>query len=815
MSKKTSEHRKLFRKSTVAEAISVAVMATMISAPVFSAEETEEETEVIYVTATKKSETIQEVPLAVTALTGDFMEKVHLSTVKDIISYSPGVNGRAQSSFLDSVSVRGVRTDDYGAGGDGSLSFFKNDQFEGRSGSAVSSIYDMDRAEIVNGPQGFLFGRNAIGGAVSVHTKRAEIDFFDANLDFDIGDFGLAKISGAINVPVNDNFAMRFAGQIHQEEAYTKNMNPDQPLPDTDTKAVRWSTTFQKDDLSIYTMVEYEDRNGAGGMYRLIEEGEIWDEYNALWGVGNRGEARDVDINSHWGLRDETQVLNLQLRIEQEFDLADLTINAAYKEYDYWYSEQWIPNSIPDGSWAVDQAGDYAQVELRLNSKGDGPLSWYVGTSLYKENLEYDTLNTMTEEFQCAYYNGIYNYYYPGSFESLSGATTGHCQNYADNWAAYYGYPSSYYAHLTEFNRADGLIEEVSKINAVNSGWAAYANISYEITDTINVEFGVRHTVDNKEFANQFSTTGSAVGNFYNVSNSTAEPIYRENEWDDTSYKYLIRWKPSDTMMLYTSYTEGYKSGGFTSYAMEDHDGNALWGDVGVTNANARIPMFGPEFVESIEVGYKDTWLDDTDVRVTLYSYEYGGLQVTKRSEDGGAVIIENLGVVKSQGIEAATNTTLTDNWSLMFNFHYIDSEAYGIQDQCGGTDACEGDRLYWTPDFSGAAVLDGYFPLESGAAVTVSLETYWESEHGGGFEQLEPAVIDASQTWNARLGYIPDSNWYVEAYVDNLTDEINYASSYNGNLSFDGNGGGAYPATTWAVFKPRSFGIRFGMSWE
>ena len=141
MTKQASEHRKpyakSFQKSMVAEAISLTLIATMISAPTFAAEDSEavakkEETEIIVVTATKKNESLQEVPLAVTALTGDFMEKVHLSDVKDIIAYSPGVNGNANSSFLDSVSVRGIRTDDYGAGGDGSLGFFKNDQYEGR-----------------------------------------------------------------------------------------------------------------------------------------------------------------------------------------------------------------------------------------------------------------------------------------------------------------------------------------------------------------------------------------------------------------------------------------------------------------------------------------------------------------------------------------------------------------------------------------------------------------------------------------------------------------------------------------------------------
>jgi len=826
MTNKVSAHRKsygqLFKRNTVAEAISVAMMASLISAPAFAAdlitEKEKEETEVIIVTATKKNETIQEVPLAITAITGKFIEQVRLTDVKDIVAYSPGVNGNNNNSFLDSVSVRGVRTDDYGPGSDSSLAFFKNDLFEGRTGPANSSFYDMDRAEVVNGPQGFLFGRNAIGGAVSVHTARAEVGYFDANIDVDFGDYGLIKVNGAINIPISDNFAMRFAGLHHSEESYIKNINEAQPLQDTEVSAIRWSTTYQKDDFSAYTMVEYEDRSYPAGQYRIIEEDEVWDEYNTLWGVGNRGGERDIDVNSHWGLRDEAQVLNLQLKLEQKFDFADLTFNAGYKDYDYWYSEQWIPSPEPSGSWAVDSSGDYSQAELRLNSNGEGPLSWYVGASIYKENLNWDTLNAMSEEFMCAYYNGFWG------GEPNNGSTTGHCDNFMEtlgpDYAAYY-YPGL----LNGPNRADGQVEERSDTVSVNNGWAVYANFSYAITENLDVELGIRKTDDSKEFANNMTSTGYMLGNFYNVSNSTAEPIKAKDSWDDTTFKYLVRWKPTDEMMLYASYTEGFKAGGFST---SDLDG-VEWGETDVTNENAKIASFDPEYIESYEFGYKDTWFEDTDVRFTAYMYDYFGLQVTQRADEGGAVVVENTGKVESYGIEAATNTSLTDNWSLMLNFSMINSEAYGIQKQCfegndpagpsfdgsDGFNDCEGSKLYWAPEFSGAAVLNGYFPLESGSAITTSIETHWESEHGGGYNFYDAAIVEASQTWNARLGYESDSDWYVEAYVDNLMDEVNYDSSYLGGGSYDGMGAGAYPMVRWASWKPRSFGLRFGMTFE
>ena len=126
--------------------------------------------EEVIVVATKREQGVMDVPLAITALSGDFIEDTNLNDVKDLISYTPGVSGNSQDSYIDAVSIRGVRTQDFGVGGDPS-SAFKNDLYEGRNGSAVTSLFDVERAEILRGPQGFLFGRNSIGGAFGVHTQ--------------------------------------------------------------------------------------------------------------------------------------------------------------------------------------------------------------------------------------------------------------------------------------------------------------------------------------------------------------------------------------------------------------------------------------------------------------------------------------------------------------------------------------------------------------------------------------------------------------------------------------------------------------------
>jgi iron complex outermembrane recepter protein len=232
--------------------------------------------EEVVVTATKRSESVQDVPLAITALSGQFARAVNLNDVKDLVSFTPGVSGNSQDSFIDAISVRGVRTQDFGVGGDPSAAFFKNDLYEGRNGSAVTSLFDMDRAEILRGPQGFLFGRNSIGGAFSVYTHKAEInDEVDGYLDLDVGQNNHAAFEGAVNIPVNDNMALRLAGYHSEEDGFVDNFFDGSQLISHNKSALRLSGTFIGENLTAHGTAEYEDRQQSGSVYRAIETGDI------------------------------------------------------------------------------------------------------------------------------------------------------------------------------------------------------------------------------------------------------------------------------------------------------------------------------------------------------------------------------------------------------------------------------------------------------------------------------------------------------------------------------------------------------------
>ena len=774
------------RKNTLAKAVSATIIASAIAAPAWS-----QSLEEVIVTATKRSQSVQDVPLAITALSGDFVNKVNLDDVKDLVSFTPGITGNSQDSFIDAISVRGIRTQDFGVGGDPSAAFFKNDLYEGRNGSAVTSLYDIDRVEVLRGPQGFLFGRNSIGGAISVHTKRAEVGGSNSGYaDIDVAERGRFAGEAAINVPISDSFAMRFAGYYSTEDGFADNKFSGDDLIEHEKWALRWSTAFEKDRLAIYTTAEYEDREQSGSVYRAIQQGDIWDTFDEAFGsVTLRGGDEDIDVDqsgAKGGDADDATILTLGLRIEYDFDFATLTSNTGYKDHDYFYSEDYDGTPISANNYAQDQTGDYFQQELRLTSNGDGPLGWYAGASYYEENIDTNFIFIADEDAMCQFYG---NYYYPGY-------NFGGCEDLY----AYYG---------SEFTSSpDGTLTETGRAKGEYSGWATYLNLSYALTDTLDVEVGVRYSDDSKDFSLNVPTPVSELGPYWAYGFSTAEAITANESWDDTTWRFLGTWRPTDDAMFFASYTQGFKAGGFGTFNLSNNaNGDSPIGESDITRADGfGNNVFEPETVDSYEIGYKDSLFNGSaNLDLTAFYYEYEDLQVVVA--EGGTAVVKNAGQVEAWGLEGSITMALSDNFNAYLAMGYLDSEATQIQQICAsGDDACEGSSLFWAPEFSGALVLDAYFPVDGGA-ITGSYEIFWESGRGGGWENLSETKIDAYAEMALRAGYESDNNWYVEAYVENLTDEFTWDGQNNN--------GGIVPSHFFGPKRPRTFGLRVGTSWD
>jgi iron complex outermembrane receptor protein len=163
------------------------------------------------------------------------------------------------------------------------------------------------------------------------------------------------------------------------------------------------------------------------------------------------------------------------------------------------------------------------------------------------------------------------------------------------------------------------------------------------------------------------------------------------------------------------------------------------------------------------------------------------------------------VGEVEAWGVEGSITAALSDNWTLYVAAGYLDSEAKELEIICG-SDECEGSPLFWAPEWSAALMLDAYFPVKGGA-ITGSLEAFYEGERGGDWTDISQNYIDSYTEMALRIGYESDNNWHVQAYVENLTDEFTW-DGQNAN-------GGVLPSHFFGPKRPRTFGVRVGMTWD
>lgn len=793
--KNIASHQITFRKTALAQSISAIVLASVSGTA--AAQVIDE----VIVTATKRAESIQDVPLAITAFTGDFVKDVNLDDVKDLVTFTPGVTGNSHDSFIDAISIRGVRTQDFGIGGDPSAAFFKNNLYEGRNGSVISSLYDIERAEVLRGPQGFLFGRNAVGGAFSVITKRPNLEGnSDGYIELDAGERGHFTLEGGFTAALSDTFAVRLAGYHSEEDGYVNNaFDPSRDFIGHDKSAIRLSGLYATDRVEVLFTADYEDQTRDGSVYRAAEQSPQWELWQSLIGsVSYPADQRDANFDFVRGSNDDATSTNLGLHVDYDFDKMSLSWSTGFKDHDYLYNEDYDSTPINAETYRQDQKGDYLQTEIRLTSNTDSALSWYAGVSYYKENIDVDFESTTDEEVICAYYG----YYYG----------VDNCTDYFAYWE--YNYPGLVGAFVPS---STGRMDERNIVNGRFNGWAAYVDLSYQINEMWDVSLGLRYTYDEKKFTTEALRPESLLQNYFLLGYMT-EPLTDKNDWSKVTPRLIVRYLPNDDTTLYASYTEGYKSGGFGTFSLNPPifqwfgDG----ADPLLTQADGFRPaQFRPEEVKSYEVGYKGLLGGGrAQLDLTAFVYEYTDLQVN--FFDQGARV-GNAGSVDGKGLEATLQWALSEKLDLVASAGYLDTKATGIQFLCGGApdvdglldgdpDACEGAKLFWAPDISGSVLLKGNFPTANGAIVG-NVEMFFESERGRGYEDISDTEIDSYQEWALRLGYESNNNWNLTAYVENLTNELTWDGAANNS--------GIVPPFYFGPSRPRTAGLRFGYYFE
>jgi len=820
------------QKSALSQAVSLALIAGVGPGTALAQDG---ELEEITVTATKRAESVMDVPLAITAMSGNQIREINLDDVKDLIAFTPGITGNSKDSFLDFVSVRGIRTIDYGNGGDPSVSIYKNGLYQGRTGSAVSSLYDVERAEVLRGPQGFLFGRNSVSGAINVITNKADIESQDGYMELDIGERGHAVFEGAVNIPTSDTFAIRLAGYHSEEDGYVKNLAGGPDLIGHDKSAIRASGRYETDNVTVDFLVEWEDRDQTGTVYRATGDG---DSFNVVGTRLNGGvpidyssDERTVNNDNLFDSTDGGEIFFTALDISIDTDVGTFSSITGFKDYDYRYVEDYDAMPVVLFNYGQDQKGDYFEQEFRLTSNSDGPLSWYAGASFYQENVDTIFLGQQAEDAYCAaYWSGYYyanltcqdvfDYYNYMTYLYPNGGY------YGTDWAYYLPY---YFGTTTWTASPDGLINDRNQIIGKYRGYSAYVDLSYEFSDAFDVSMGIRYTWDEKDFSQEsLSDPGNSLL-AYRVQTGFQTPngpLRDKQDWNETTYRLVANWHPTDDTLIFGSITTGYKPGGFGSFNIEPGFPGELYGRYVVDYAVDRPGDFGPETVTAFELGFKGTMLDGRmQLNANTFFYDYEDLQAIYGEVGSPIQIVDNIGQVDGKGFEVDVNVALGDNMSARFGGSWLDTEANQVQGFCGegeritgSVDVCEGNSIPWAPEYTAFAVINASFPTSKGE-VFANLAWSWEDDFRGGWPDPKrhgpwPAganvhqVIKAMNQTDLVVGYRAE-NWTVSAYVENLTDDTWFDGNYE-----DDDPASPYVEHAFGPSRPRTAGVRFSYEW-
>jgi len=729
--------------------------------------------DVIIVSAQKREENIQDVPLAISAYSGEFTRETNLDDVKDLVKFTPGVSGNTFDSFIDFINVRGIRTNDFGVGGDPSIPFFKDGLYQGRNGAVVTSLYDIERAEVLRGPQGFLFGRNAIGGAVSVHAAKPKLGEASGYVELDFAERDRFFGEAAINLPISDTTAFRFAAYGGEEDGFVDNLNfPDRDrLIAQDKVAGRFSALHESGAFSGLFTLEYEDREQSGSVYRATEQGEQWETLVDLFGVSLRGNGRDADVDLGLGERDDSEILSFGLKLEYDLGGAVFTSLTGYKDHEYLYAEDFDGTPLRINDYAQDQEGEYFEQEIRLVSDTDGPLSWYAGASYYNEDIDATFTQGADEEFMCAYYLSYYGF---------------------DNCTDYFAY---YYYAFTP--NPDGLIER-NTVRGRYHGWAGYVDATFKITESFDVGAGLRYSRDTKEFGIRADTVDSDLGSFFALGFTTTDFLTDKRTWDAFTPRFIARYHPNDNWMVFASATRGFKSGGFGSFTIAPDSLPFTEDGLDLAPGDAFPDVFDPEKAWSYEGGVKGSLGGVARVDANVFYYRYKDLQVTVPGA-GGGILVENIGRVKGWGFEGSIDADLGPYFSILLSGAYVDTEGDDFQEACDGSDDCEGNSLPNAPKWAGAGVLRFDYPMGPGS-LHGAAEIAAQTKTFGGNLHLAEAINPGYHDLSLRFGYKAARGWSIMGYVENVTNELYYTGTEEPD--------GPIPAHFIGPSRPRTFGV-------
>jgi iron complex outermembrane receptor protein len=755
--------------------------------------------EEIVVTAQRREQNIQDVGISVTPLGEETLQNLNINTATDIVRAVPGLKMNAYSSSQVVFNIRGVAQNSYGDEQEPPVAVYQDDSYSSSINLASFPVFDLARVEVLRGPQGTLFGRNATGGAIQFISNKPTREF-EGYTDLTFGSYNQVIVDGAVSGPLGDSVQGRLAFISNQDDGYIKEIFPGQKdRGANDHYALRGQLAWQPTDgTNVNLILRYlrADKERQAGLYShepACPNAQRQGEFTPpaldcpLWGGGpgatGTGYQNPAIIPSRGGDPWATE--------ESSLSYVDRTIKAATLRID---------STV--GDFDLVSITDYQDADKFYIEGGDASpdlgVVFYQGSKIKQFSEE---LRLSLEIGRNQIVGGLYGMKVDGDY-------TG---QFAD----------PFYSDFCDGDPACSYIPVIIASQTTTS-FAVFAQDEWKATDKLSLIAGLRYWHDQRKGAYYGDEASNGihiafdhtqvVGTSFDVPfDQTVVPITLTPEdadktFDDFTVRLELDYRVNDDVLLFGSYNRGSKSGGF-SFSTGTPFADGVAGTPLGTNAQFLngIP-FKPEVLNSFEAGIKSTINETTTFNASAFYYDYQDYQAFVQLGYNQTVI--NLPAT-AYGLEAEINSRPVAGLTLQLGLSALSSNVEDIVLPDSVT-VVEHD-MPQTPNFSGNALARYEFPLGGGTA-SVQADVQYSAKFC--FTVLCAPVEreDAYSLANARIGYASeDGRWAVAAFVDNLTDEAYRVYAFDSSL-FAGVVAGVYG-------KPRTYGLtatwRFGAAYN
>jgi iron complex outermembrane recepter protein len=564
----------------------------------------------LIVTAQKREQRLQDVPISISAFDAISLETSGIESVDDIAFRAPGLTVARFNAVQPQIFIRGIGSTDQSASGDQSVGVFIDGVYIGRVGVSDLDFFDLERVEVLRGPQGTLYGKNVVGGAINIITQRPA-DEFSARFELGAGNFSRRSVRALVTGPLNQEAAGKLTLSTVKRDGYAKSANTGKDLSDDDNITLRGQVLLTPwDNMDMLVTADFSRDRLAGNNRECLGEQFIffpWFAPGSPFAGSPCSPDPFVNEKSVDGYQDR-DIYGVSVQLTRDTRFGELTSITAYREGDYDILED-FSGSDADlvVRHAVDEIEQWSQ-ELRLADMAfGGRLTWMAG--LYGYWAEIDRLE---------------NNDFSGNDVPL-------------------GLPAFGLSFNTFYFQR----------NRTTSN-AMFGELSFGLSDTVNLTVGARYTYEQKLAdirTEGFDPTGTFLVAPYEVR--------AKKSWNSFTPKISLDWAITDDVMVYASITEGQKSGGFNGTA---------------PSAEAAEIPFDEEQARQYEIGLKSEWFDRRlRANLTAFYIDYEDLQVFQLVE-GGRLIVDNAADATSQGYELELLARLTDGLTAQASYAYLDA---------------------------------------------------------------------------------------------------------------------------------------------